>query len=117
MVEYYKYNSDFEFFNYVLDCMICIIESIYDFFHEVNFWEYLLKYCISNKRPQLWPVVDHVSIYPPIMRRVIGCPKKLKNKANDETKNHHVLSRRLATVTCKKSGEMGHYKKSCKSKK
>ncbi|KAI5399895.1 hypothetical protein KIW84_065004 [Lathyrus oleraceus] len=61
--------------------------------------------------PQLWPIVDHVSIYPPAMRQAIGRPKKLRNKANDEPKNPHVLSRRLATVTCKKCGEMGHNKR------
>ncbi|CAL5198383.1 unnamed protein product [Lathyrus oleraceus] len=31
--------------------------------------------------------------------------------------NPHVLSRRLATITCKKCGEMGHNKRSCKGKR
>lgn len=65
----------------------------------------------------MWPIVDHVPIYPPAMRRAIEHPKKLRNKANDEPNNPHVLSRRLATVTCKKCGEMEHNKISCKGKR
>ncbi|XP_050888687.1 uncharacterized protein LOC127093827 [Lathyrus oleraceus] len=51
------------------------------------------------------------------MRRAIGRPKKLRNKANDEPKNPHVLSRRIATINCKKYGEMGHNKRSYKGKR
>ncbi|KAI5441162.1 hypothetical protein KIW84_010574 [Lathyrus oleraceus] len=70
-----------------------------------------------TNRPQLWLIVDHVPIYPPVMRRAIDRPNKLRNKENDESNNPHVLSRRLVTVTCKKCGEMGHNKRSCKGKR
>lgn len=42
--------------------------------------------------------------------------KNTRNKTNDEANNPHALSRRLATITCKKYGQICHNKRSCKSK-
>ncbi|XP_058766723.1 uncharacterized protein LOC131640331 [Vicia villosa] len=67
--------------------------------------------------PQLWPVDGQLSINPPVMRRAIGRPKKMRNKVNDEPRNPHVLPRKLTTVTCHKCGGMGHNKRSCKGKR
>ncbi|XP_058745795.1 uncharacterized protein LOC131618634 [Vicia villosa] len=66
--------------------------------------------------PQLWPLDNQSTMNPPIMRRAIGRPKKMRNKANDEPRLKHVLPRKLATVTCHKCGGMGHNKRSCKGK-
>lgn len=43
--------------------------------------------------PQLWPMAYQVPIYPPVMRRVIVRPKKMRNKTSDEPNNTHILSR------------------------
>src|ERR1051325_5854126 len=68
--------------------------------------------------PQLWPVVvGQMEINPPLMRREIGRPKKMRNKSNDKPRNPHVLQRTLATVTCKKYGALGHNKRSYKGKR
>ncbi|XP_058742388.1 uncharacterized protein LOC131614867 [Vicia villosa] len=66
--------------------------------------------------PQLRPLDNQSTMNPPIMRRAIGCPKKMRNKDNDEPRLKHVLPRKLATVTCHKCGGMGHNKRSCKGK-
>lgn len=64
--------------------------------------------------PQLCPLNEKLAVNPPLMRREIGRPKKLRNKTNDEPRNAHVLQRKLATVTCHMCGTMGHNKQSCK---
>lgn len=51
------------------------------------------------------------------MRRVIVRPKKMRNKTSDEPNNPHILSRRLPTGSCKKYGDLGHNKRSCKWKR
>ncbi|CAK8532062.1 unnamed protein product [Lathyrus sativus] len=67
--------------------------------------------------PQLWPLLEgQVPIKPPVLRRAIGRPKKLRNKVSDEPRNPHVLPRKLTTVSCHKCGAMGHNKRSCKGK-
>lgn len=66
--------------------------------------------------PQLWYMIDHIPIYPSLMRRAIGRLRKMRNKIDDESRNPHMLSRRLSTV-CRKYGEMGHNKMSCKEKR
>lgn len=104
VVEYYRYTSDFEFFNYVLVCIVCIIEFVYDFFRKLTFQKIYSNIVFPTNEPELWPIIDHVPIYPLVMRQSIGSPKKLRNKENDDPKNPHVLSRRLATITCKKCG-------------
>lgn len=64
--------------------------------------------------PQLWLVYGELIVNPPLMRRTIGRPKKMRNKINDEPKNPHVLSRKLPTVTYHKCGFMEHYMRTCK---
>jgi hypothetical protein len=51
------------------------------------------------------------------MRRAIGRPKKNRNKANDEPRNPHLMSRSCNTVTCGKCNGMGHNMRSCKGKR
>lgn len=97
--------------------MIYMVDCVYEFFRKSTFEKIYSNIVFPTNGPQFWPLVDHVPIYPPIMRRAIGCPKKLRNKENDEPKNPHVLSRRLATITCKTCGEMRHNKRSCKGKR
>lgn len=41
----------------------------------------------------------------------------MRNKVNVETRNAHVLPRKLTAVTCHKWGAMGHNKRSCKGKR
>src|ERR1051325_8208042 len=83
----------------------------------------MFQQCYANiiyptNGPQLWPVVvGQMTINPPLMRREIGRPKKMRNKSNDEPRNPHVLQRNLATITCKKCGALGHNKRSCKGKR
>ena len=67
--------------------------------------------------PQLWTDVDHVHMCPPVMRRAIGRPKKMRIKTGDEPKNPHVLSRSFSTVTCNKCGQTGHNSRTCKGKR
>ncbi|CAK8564364.1 unnamed protein product [Lathyrus sativus] len=68
--------------------------------------------------PQLWPLLEgQVPIKPPVLRRAIGRPKKLRNKVNDEPINPHVLPKKLTTASCHKCGAMGHNKRSCKGKR
>ncbi|CAK8544972.1 unnamed protein product [Lathyrus sativus] len=67
--------------------------------------------------PQLWPLLEgQVPIKPPVLRRAIDRPKKLRNKVNDEPRIPHVLPRKLTTVSCHKCGTMRHNKRSCKGK-
>lgn len=47
-------------------------------------------------------MVNQVPIYPSVMRRAIGRPKKVRNKTSDEPRNPYILSRRVSTITCKK---------------
>ncbi|XP_058727746.1 uncharacterized protein LOC131599386 [Vicia villosa] len=54
---------------------------------------------------------------PPVMRRAIGRPKKMRNKTSDEPKNPFVLPKKFGTVTCNKCGQAGHNKRSCKGKR
>jgi len=72
---------------------------------------------LPTNGPQLWALSDNVPIAPPVMRRAIGHPKKMRNKANDEPRNPHLLPRKLPIVTCKRCGGMGHNMRSCKGKR
>lgn len=62
-------------------------------------------------------MVDHVPTFLPVMRREVNRPKKMRNKIGDKQKNPHELSRKLATVTHKKYGQMGHNKRACNGKR
>ena len=64
----------------------------------------------------MWYMVDYVPIYSPVMRQAFDLLKKMRNKISNEPKSPHVFSRRLATITCKKYGEMGHSHMSYKGK-
>ncbi|XP_058726755.1 uncharacterized protein LOC131598141 [Vicia villosa] len=87
-------------------------------------WEFKLTFgkCYANivypnNGPQLWTNVDHVPMSPPVMRRAIGRPKKMRNKTSDEPQNPFVLPKKFGTVTCNKCGQAGHNKRSCKGKR
>ncbi|KAI5422367.1 hypothetical protein KIW84_045714 [Lathyrus oleraceus] len=74
----------------------------------------------NKKQAQGWTPTWHDNlntVTPPVMRRVIGRPKKQRNKTNDEPRNLHILPRRFSIVTCAKCGAMGHNKRSCKDKR
>lgn len=71
----------------------------------------------STNGPQLWPVSEHAPVSPPMMRREIGRPRKMRNKTNDKSRNPYIMPRRFANVTCKKYGQVGHNKRSCKGKR
>ncbi|XP_058744165.1 uncharacterized protein LOC131616720 [Vicia villosa] len=88
-----------------------------NYYSKVTFEKTYANIVFPTNGPQLWPSVDHVVISPPVMRRAIGRPKKMRNKAADEPENPHVLSRKFATVTCKKCGQTGHNKRTCKGKR
>ncbi|KAI5421025.1 hypothetical protein KIW84_044749 [Lathyrus oleraceus] len=90
---------------------------VYDYFRKSTFEKTYPNIIFPTNGPQLWPIVDHVPVYPHVMRRAIGRPKKPRKKTNDDPKNPCVLSRRLSTVTCKRCGEMSHNKRSCKDKR
>lgn len=66
--------------------------------------------------PQLWSLYDQVAINPPVMKMVIGHPKKMWNKVNDEPKNPYVLPRNLRITTCHKYEAMRDNKRSYKGK-
>lgn len=53
---------------------------------------------------------------PPYVRRAPGRPKKARRKTNDEPKNPNSLRRHHSTVRCKRCGEYGHNKRTCKGK-
>ncbi|XP_058752673.1 uncharacterized protein LOC131625861 [Vicia villosa] len=72
---------------------------------------------LPTNGPQLWPISGDTAINPPVMRRAIGRPKKNRNKANDEPRSTNTLPRTLQTVKCKKCGNMGHNKRTCKGKR
>ncbi|XP_058753081.1 uncharacterized protein LOC131626266 [Vicia villosa] len=88
----------------------CICKSTFK-----NTYSHIVSYPTNG--PQLWPVDGQFSINPPVMRRAIGRPKKMRNKVSDEPRNPHVLPGKLTTVTCHKCGGMGHNKRSCKGKR
>lgn len=66
--------------------------------------------------PQLWSMIDHIPIYLSLMRQEIDRLRKMRNKTDDESRNPHMLSRRLSII-CRKYGETGHNKMSCKEKR
>lgn len=71
---------------------------------------------LSFNGPGLWPTTNGEIIHPPIIRRVIGRPKKKRNKANDEPSSTNVLPRNLTIVKCKSCGILGHNSRTCKGK-
>lgn len=66
-----------------------------------------------NNGPQLWHLDGQSTLNPPVMIRPTNRLKKMRNNANDEPRNSHVLPRKLTTVTCHKCGSMTHNKRSC----
>ncbi|CAL5194481.1 unnamed protein product [Lathyrus oleraceus] len=66
--------------------------------------------------PQLWLLDGQLQVNPPLMRRVIGHSKMMKNKTNYKPKNPHVLPMKLATITYHKCEAMGHNMRTCKEK-
>ncbi|XP_058759822.1 uncharacterized protein LOC131633127 [Vicia villosa] len=55
-----------------------------DFYSKSTFEKIYANIVLPTNGPQLWPIVDHVPICPPVMRRAIWRPKKMRNKATDE---------------------------------
>lgn len=76
-------------------------------------YSYLIR---ANNGPNLWAAVPGLRITPPYMRRAVGRPKKARRKNNDEKKNPNSLRRYNKTVQCKRCGEYGHNKRTCKGK-
>lgn len=66
--------------------------------------ENLLTHNLPTNGPQLWPL-DGLVVNPPVMRRIIGRPKKMQNNVNGEAINPRVLPRMLTTVVCHKCTE------------
>ncbi|XP_058747460.1 uncharacterized protein LOC131620408 [Vicia villosa] len=91
-------------------------DYVSEYYRKDNFKNIYSHIIYPTNGPQLWPLDNQSTMNPPIMRRAIGRPKKMRNKANDEPRLKHVLPRKLATVTCHKCGGMGHNKRSCKGK-
>ncbi|CAL5205603.1 unnamed protein product [Lathyrus oleraceus] len=56
--------------------------------------------------PQWWPLDGQVPINPPMLTRSIGRPKKMRNKVNDDSRNPHVLPRKLTIVIYNKYSTM-----------
>ncbi|XP_057434870.1 uncharacterized protein LOC130727680 [Lotus japonicus] len=71
---------------------------------------------LPNNGPKLWPEVEAAPLNPPYVRRAPGRPKKQRNKANDEPRNPNRLRRISSTVRCRRCGEPGHNKRTCKGK-
>ncbi|KAI5384207.1 hypothetical protein KIW84_071279 [Lathyrus oleraceus] len=114
----------FNVLSWSTECFVDVIPNVCNRFlgqvrviRKLTFEKTYSNIVFPTNGPQLWLIVDHVPIFPPVMRMEIGHPKKLRNKANDEPKNPHVLSRILTIVTCKKCEEMGYNKRSCKGKR
>ncbi|XP_058773528.1 uncharacterized protein LOC131647680 isoform X2 [Vicia villosa] len=87
------------------------------YYSKLTFGRSYANIVFPTNGPQLWTNADHVPMCPPIMRRAIGRPKKMRNKTADEPKNPYVLSKKFATVTCNKCGQAGHNKRTCKGKR
>ncbi|XP_058742148.1 uncharacterized protein LOC131614601 [Vicia villosa] len=89
-----------------------------DYYKTAKYLECYGNIIYPTNGPQLWPVMDgEVAVNPPLMRRAIGRPKKMRNKSNDEPRNPNVLPRTLSTVSCRKCGAVGHSIRSCKGKR
>ncbi|XP_057423086.1 uncharacterized protein LOC130717015 [Lotus japonicus] len=69
-----------------------------------------------NNGPKLWPEVDALPLNPPYVRRAPGRPKKMRNISNDEPRNPNRLRRHHTTVKCRRCGEYGHNKRTCRGK-
>ncbi|XP_058763696.1 uncharacterized protein LOC131637121 [Vicia villosa] len=87
------------------------------YYSKLTFGKCYANIVYPNNGPQLWTNVDHVPMSPPVMRRAIGRPKKMRNKTSDEPKNPFVLPKKFGTVTCNKCGQVGNNKRSCKGKR
>ncbi|XP_057450851.1 uncharacterized protein LOC130742769 [Lotus japonicus] len=70
----------------------------------------------GNNGPKLWNDVPGLPITPPYMRRAVGRPRTARRKNNDEPKNPNSLRRYNKTVQCRRCGEYGHNKRTCKGK-
>ncbi|CAK8567519.1 unnamed protein product [Lathyrus sativus] len=92
-------------------------EFVYEYYRKTTFQNTCSHIIYPTNGPQLWLVDGILIVNPPVMRRAIGRPKKLRNKSNDEPKNPHVLRRKITTVTCTKYGSMEHNKRTCKGKR
>ncbi|GAU50686.1 hypothetical protein TSUD_410420 [Trifolium subterraneum] len=66
--------------------------------------------------PKGWPIVDATPIAPPYVRRAPGRPKKLRRKANDESRGSARRKRNQHTITCTRCKTLGHNRRSCKGK-
>ncbi|CAL5375968.1 unnamed protein product [Camellia sinensis] len=53
---------------------------------------------------------------PPEAKKLVGRPKKLRNRQADEPRNPHKASRKNINVTCAKCLQKGHNQRSCKKK-
>ncbi|CAK8577415.1 unnamed protein product [Lathyrus sativus] len=93
-------------------------DCVFEYYRKSFFNNSYSHIIYSTNGAQLWPLLEgQVPIEPPVLRRAIGRPKKLRNKVNDEPRNPHVLPRKLTTLSYHKCGAMGHNKRSCKGKR
>ncbi|XP_058784099.1 uncharacterized protein LOC131658866 [Vicia villosa] len=107
--------------SHVISCIWSIRKKpegyVSPYYSKLTFGKCYANIVFPNNGPQLWNNVDHVPMSPPVMRRAIGRPKKMRNKTYDEPKNPFVLPKKFGTVTCNKCGQDEHKKRSCKGKR
>jgi hypothetical protein len=67
--------------------------------------------------PDMWEATGLAPVEPPRIRRPPGRPKKLRRREPDEPRPQSAkLSKRHLVMKCKKCGENGHNKRTCKGK-
>uniref|UniRef100_A0A2N9J1P5 CCHC-type domain-containing protein n=1 Tax=Fagus sylvatica TaxID=28930 RepID=A0A2N9J1P5_FAGSY len=94
-------------------------KNIEDFVHSCyNMTSFALAYepCVLPiNGPDLWPQSNRDTILPPPYRKQPGRPKKRRRREHDEPRNTYRVPRIHAPGKCRKCGEVGHNKRSCKN--
>ncbi|XP_057415441.1 uncharacterized protein LOC130710255 [Lotus japonicus] len=89
------------------------VDISYKRFTFLNTYSHII---LPNNGPKLWPDVEAPPLNPPYVRRAPGRPKKQRNKRNDEPRNPTRMRRISSTVRCRRCGEPGHNKRTCRGK-
>ncbi|GMY25988.1 putative transcription factor interactor and regulator CCHC(Zn) family [Fagus crenata] len=94
-------------------------KNIEDFVHSYyNMTSFALAYepCVLPiNGPDLWPQSNRDTILPPPYRKQPGKPKKRRRREHDEPRNTYRVLRIHAPGKCRKCGQVGHNKRSCKN--
>uniref|UniRef100_A0A2N9J841 CCHC-type domain-containing protein n=1 Tax=Fagus sylvatica TaxID=28930 RepID=A0A2N9J841_FAGSY len=94
-------------------------KNIEDFVHSCyNMTSFALAYepCVLPiNGPDLWPQSNRDTILPPPYRKQPGRPKKRRRREHDEPRNTYRVPRIHAPGKCRKCGQVGHNKRSCKN--